>query len=70
MTLNAWLAVLIVLVPALVLLGIAGAVRICLTLIADEEPAATSLARRATARAHFPLPSAAGYQRQRAQRPH
>ena len=70
MTLNAWIGLLIVLVPAVALLGIAGAVRICLMVIGDEESAPTAVARRANARAHFPLPSGAGYRRHRVQRPH
>ena len=70
MTLNAWIGVVIVLVPAMALLGIAGAVRICRMVSGDEESAPAALARRANARAHFPLRSGAGYRRQRAQRPH
>jgi hypothetical protein len=38
MTLNAWIGLLIVLVPALVLLSIAGTVRICLLVMGDEQP--------------------------------
>jgi hypothetical protein len=70
MTLNAWIGVLIVVVPALTLLGIAGAVRICLMVIADEEPAASARAGSASARAPFLQRSGAGRARQRAQTPH
>ena len=42
MSLNVWIVLLIVLVPALVLVSIAGAVRICLLVMGDEQPEHTS----------------------------
>lgn len=38
MSLNVWIGLLIVLVPALVLVSIAGAVRICVLVMGDEQP--------------------------------
>ena len=51
MSLNAWIGVLVVLVPALTLLSITVAVRICLLVVDDEESGSTSPARSANPRA-------------------
>lgn len=51
MSLNAWIGVLVVLVPALTLLSIAVAVRICLLVMGDEQSESTSPARSANPRA-------------------
>jgi len=42
MSLNVWIGLLIVLVPALVVVSIAGALRICLLVVGDEQPEHTS----------------------------
>jgi hypothetical protein len=51
MSLNAWIGVLVVLVPALMLLSIAVAVRICLLVMGDQQSGSTSPARSPTPRA-------------------
>ena len=51
MSLNAWIGVLVVLVPALTLLSITVAVRIGLLVVDDEESGSTSPARSANPRA-------------------